>query len=121
METMSAFEFVKHHADGVAASVAGVGTTISLAASQPLDPDQAHTWLSYIPTIVGPALVVIANRLLAARAARKRAMAEYHDAEAKRKETDADPSNDAEAPKDRLEAAQLRAEADALESLRRPE
>jgi len=118
---MSAFEFIKHHADGVAASVAGVGTTISLASTQPLDPAQAHTWLSYVPTIVGPALVVIANRLLAARAARKRATAEYCEAEAKRKETDADPANDAEASKDRLEAAQLRAEADALESLRRPQ
>lgn len=116
---MSNFEVIKTHTDALVASAAGVGTTLSLAATQPLEPDQLHSWLSYLPTVIGPALVVIANRLLAANAAKKRAQAEFYKEEAVKKKTDSDPTNDAEARKDELKAAELNAEADALEALRR--
>ncbi len=116
---MHNFEFVRAHTDGVVASIAGVGTTLSLASTQPLEPDQLHSWLSYLPTIVGPALVVIVNRVLAAKAAKRRVLAEFYKEQAEKKKQDDDPSNDKEAEQDALKAATLKAEADAIEAIRR--
>jgi hypothetical protein len=113
------FEVLKAHTDGVVASIAGVGTTLSLASTQPLEPNQLHSWLSYLPTIIGPALVVVVNRILAAKAAKRRVLAEYYKQEAEKKRSDGDPANDKEAAEDALKAATLKAEADAIEAMRR--
>ncbi len=67
-----------------------------------------------IPAVIGPALVVVTNRLFAVRAARKRVAAARRDREALALETDKDPTNDTRAKELRLEAEELRAEADAL-------
>lgn len=107
------------HVDSVVASVAGVGTTLSLAAQVPPNPSEPVTYLAYLPTVIGPALVVVANRVLAMYAARKRATAAHLRAEAEEKLTDSDVSNDAEGKRQLLEADIEVAEADALENVRR--
>jgi hypothetical protein len=106
------------NADVALTSAAGFGTTLSLAASSPIDPANPWSFLSYIPAIVGPALAVLINRYLAAQAARRVARAEFLAAEAKEKQNDDDPKNDAEARALRLEAAELKAEAEALNNTR---
>jgi hypothetical protein len=95
-------------------SAAGFGTTLSLAATTPVDPANPWTFLSYIPALLGPALAVFINRWLAAQAAKKRVRAAFVVDEARRLEQDKDKTNDAKARKLRLEAAELQAEADAL-------
>lgn len=113
------FEIIKAHADGVVASMAGIGTTLSLASTQPLEPSSLESWLTYLPTIIGPALVVVINRVLAAHAAKKRAMAQFYKEQSEKKLKDSDSNNNKEAEQDALKAAELAAEADALEALRR--
>jgi hypothetical protein len=95
-------------------SAAGLGTTLSLASSTPVDPSNPWTFVSYIPAVIGPALAVLMNRYLAGKAARKRAKADFLATEAKALKEDADHNNDAEARAKLLEAAELRAEAEAL-------
>lgn len=106
------------NADVALTSAAGFGTTLSLAASSPIDPANPWSFLSYLPAIIGPALAVLTNRYLAGQAARRAARADFLAAEAAAKESDNDPKNDAEARNLRLEAAELKAEADALNNTR---
>ena len=103
------------HADEIAASGVGVGTSFALTAATPIDPDNLWSLLGLLPGIVGPAMAVLAGRWVAARGARKRARAEYLAAEGKAKLIDSDPENDAEGRAQMQEAAELKAEADALE------
>lgn len=103
------------NADALLASTASVGTTLSLAATQPIDPANPWSALSYLPALFGPMLIVFVNRHFAGRAARKRARAAFLRDEAARIENDHDPKNDAEARQKRLEAAELEAEAEALQ------
>ncbi len=102
-------------ADSVVASLAGVGTTLTMASNVPMDPSNPWSLVSYIPAVIGPVLVLVANRYLALRAARKRIIADSKDQKADQLEKDNDPTNDVEVPKLRLEAKIERAEADALE------
>lgn len=103
------------HADEIAASALGVGTSVVLAASTPIDPNNLWTLLTLLPGILGPALAVLAGRWSAAKGARKRVRADYLEADATAKLNDDDPDNDAQARREKREAAKLRAEADALE------
>lgn len=102
------------NADVALTSVAGFGTTLSLAATTPVDPANPWSFLSYIPALVGPALAVLMNRYLAGQAARKAARAKFLEAEAAELKSDSDPTNDEKARELRLEAAELKAEAEAL-------
>lgn len=101
--------------DTVVASIAGVGTTLSLAATNPIDMSNPVSLLNLLPTILGPALVVVANRLLAARAARKRTEAAHLRNEGEEAVTNADPKDDDEGRRKLREAEALEAEAKALE------
>jgi hypothetical protein len=99
---------VSAKADVIAASVAGAGTSVMLSASQVLDPQNLLSFLSLLPAIIGPALAVYVNRSMRAKAARKKARAEFMQAEA---ETTKDPDEKRELL---IEAAELRAEAEEL-------
>ena len=103
------------HADEIAASGIGVGTSVMLTSSTPIDPDNLWTVLGLLPGILGPALAVLAGRWSAARGARKRARADYLAAEGKAKLIDSDRTNDEAGRAQMQEAAELKAEADALE------
>lgn len=114
MRPMNLHAVLVDNVDAVIGSTASVGTTLSLAAVQPMDPNNHWTFLSYIPAIVGPTLLVLVNRHLASKAARKHARAEFLRQEAKADLKDKDKSNDAAARDKLLEAAELDAEAEAL-------
>jgi hypothetical protein len=109
------FSLLHTHADELAASTAGLGVTAHLAATQPVDPSNYWSLLNLLPALLGPALAVMAGRHLAARAARKRAKAEFLKAEGLALQSDANPANDAEARAKLLEAAELNAEAEAMD------
>lgn len=94
--------------DVITASVAGAGTSVMLTASQVLDMNNLASFLSLLPAIFGPALAVYVNRFLRAKAARKRARAEFMIAEAAQVK---DPEEKRELL---LEAAELQAEAEEL-------
>ena len=99
---------VSAKADVIAASAAGAGTTVMLSASQVLDPQNLLSFLSLLPAIIGPALAVYINRSLRAKAARRKAKADFLQAEAEATE---DP---VEKRKLLLEVAELRAESEEL-------
>jgi hypothetical protein len=77
-------------------------------------------WIPYLTTVLGPMLVFVAGRLLAARSARDRSLAAAKEARAATLRADNDPTNDGEAAALEDAADSLRAEADALEALRPP-
>jgi hypothetical protein len=81
----------------------------------PVDPNNLWTLVSLIPALLGPALAVWMGRRAAAQAARKRARADFLALEAKAEREDGDPTNDQDARNKSLEAAELRAEAEALD------
>lgn len=109
------------HADSVLASVVSAGASLSIAATNPPPlSGEPLTWLPYIMSAIGPAAVLIVNRILSAKAAARRAKAAFLEEEAKKEESDADTSNDAAARAKRIESLELRAEADALEALKPP-
>lgn len=122
---------VSDHQSTVAAAGTSAVATLGVAATSP-PPDSLMTLLPYLGTILGPAVVLLFNRLLSARAAGKRARAgrvearaKVELAEAEAAKADADPANDAaadlardEALKALDDAAAQHAEADALEALR---
>ena len=101
------------NADGILASVAGVGATVSLAAGAPV-PDSVPAWLPYAVSTLAPLVIYVAKRLLDARAARKDARAAILEARSKALLGDTDPDNDLQAAALVLEAAEERAEAAAL-------
>lgn len=109
---------LSHHADTALASFTSAGTTLSLAATAPPIEGEPLTWVPYLMSVIGPVAILVVNRVLSAKAAARRARAVFEEAEAERKRTDADPANDSEARDHALRAAELRAEADALEALR---
>lgn len=102
--------------DSVVASVLGVGASLQMASTTPANGGW-ESLLAYLPTVLGPALVVVANRLLAARAAKLKARASVLEAQAKAELEDADKVNDDSAKQKQLEAVELKAEADALVSV----
>jgi hypothetical protein len=97
-----------------ASAIATAGVTTQLI---PL-PDGTPPLLAAALTILGPVITLVASRLLAARAARKRATAKAKEDRAARRLADGDPKNDHEAERLLDEAAEDRAEADALEALK---
>jgi hypothetical protein len=101
--------------DALLAALVSAGTTASLASGAPPDTNPL-SWVPFLLSVVGPTLALVINRLLAAHAAKKRALAQHEDAEAVKAEADKDPATDPAAH--RLKAAELRAEADALEALK---
>lgn len=109
---------VTHHADSVLASVASVGTTASLAELSPPDVTVPVSLLPYLISLLGPVLVLVANRVLSAKAAGKRARKALLDREAASKENDGDPANDAEVRELKAQAAELEAEAAVLDALK---
>lgn len=114
MKSMAFSTLLTDNTDALVGSTASIGTTLSLASVSPIDPSDPWSFLSYIPAIIGPALLVIVNRHLSAKAARKLARAKFLRDEADEIETDADSKNDAVGREKRLEAAELEAEAEAL-------
>lgn len=73
--------------------------------------------LPLLVAILGPVMVLVANRVLAYKAARKRARAGILREDAEALLQDGDPSNDAEARILLRDARELDAGADALEGL----
>ena len=103
-----------HNPDVALASAAGIGTSVALTASQVPTPDNLWSFLSLIPAIVGPALAVWMNRYLSSIAARKKAKAQFLEAEAVALLKDDNKDNDKQARDLQLEAVELKAEAEAL-------
>lgn len=101
------------HADSLLASIASVGTTLSVATTHAPDVAAPVSLLPYAVSLLGPVLVLVANRLLAAKAAGKRARA----AAEREQANDATP-DDPESKALRAHAAQLEAEAAELDSLK---
>lgn len=100
-----------------AAVTSAVGTAI--VTTQPiLVPDGTPWWVAASLTALGPVLTLVAHRLLAARAARLRRRAERKEQKAAEKLSDSDPTNDHEAASLLDDAAEDRADADALEALK---
>ena len=110
------------HLHAPAASVAAAGTsfaaTLSLAAGVAPVPVAVPQWLPYLSTILGPVLVLVFGRVLAADAARRRSLAASQAKRAADLRADKDPTNDHEAAKLEDAAAGNRAFADAEEALR---
>ena len=102
------------HFDSALASVTGAGTALYLAAEHQGGIDDPVFWVKMIPAVIGPFFVVVANRVLAMKAAKKRLKAIRNEREAAALEADKDPTNDAHAKELREEAEELRVEADAL-------
>lgn len=105
------------HTSGVvaSASASAVATATYLSGELPLP---SNPTLSLLLTILGPVLTLVVARVLAAHAARKRALSALKHKQAEQKRADGDPANDAEAERLEEESAALSAEADALEALK---
>lgn len=97
-----------------AAATAGVTTQVI-----PL-PDGTPPLLALVLTVLGPVITLVVSRLLAAYAAKLRTRAALKESKAAQKKNDSDPKNDSEADKLLEEAAEDRANADALEALKPP-
>lgn len=97
------------------ASTSAVATASYLSGNLPLP---SNPTLSLLLTILGPVLTLIVARLLAAQAARRRALGALKQKKAEEKKADGNPENDKEAEQLEEEAAALNAEADALEALK---
>ena len=115
---MSMLDHVSPAAAPLAASATSFAATLSLAAGVAPTPAGLPTWVSYLTTILGPVLVLLVGRLLAADAARRRSLAATQQARAAKLRADKDPTNDHEADKLEDSAAGHLAVADAEESLR---
>lgn len=102
----------------ILAGLTSFASTVGLAAEALPVPAGVPAWLPYIVSIAGPVLTVISVRILNARAAHKRALAEAKAQRAKQMREDGDPLNDREAADLEDTAAALRAEAAALEAAR---
>jgi hypothetical protein len=107
-------EPVHFHADSLAAGVTSFGASMAIASEHPPDPGMWHTFLPYLVSLTGPVLVLVTNRVLAAKAAKRRARAAALREDAKALLQDADPNNDCNARVLIREASVLEAEADAL-------
>lgn len=120
---MSLLAALQASADHIPSSTTAAAVTSALATAGvttqliPL-PDGTPPLLAAALTILGPVITLVASRLLAARAARKRAAAKAKEDRAARRLADGDPKNDHEAEALLDEAAEDRAEADALEALK---
>lgn len=107
------------HADTLMASGLSAGSALSLAATTPPPTSgEPLTWVPWLGAVLGPAVILVVNRLLSAKAAGRRARAAYLAAEAEKDLADGTKDNDDAARTKLLNAAELRAEADALEALR---
>jgi len=112
--------FIHHHVDEILAGVASFGVTTALVHQAPIELDHPPSWVPYIVSLIGPVLVLVANRVLSSKAARKRAAAEWLREEAKMMLEDGDKSNDAAARKMLREARELEADATALDGVSTP-
>lgn len=102
-------------AAGTAAVTSFLGT-LGLATHAMPVPDAVPSWLPYATTILGPLLVMLFGRFLAAKAAQDRALAASKERRAKELLSDTNPANDSEANKLQDEADVLKAKADAWEA-----
>lgn len=121
---MSILAALQHAASNhLPASTAGAAVTSAITTAGVMTqtiplPEGTPTWLAALVTVMGPTLTLVASRLLAARAAKKRTMAARKREIGLAKKADGDPGNDAEAERLLDEAAAEMAEADALEALK---
>lgn len=120
---MSILTALHHASDNLPASTVGTAITSAVTTAGVVTqtipvPEGTPPWLALLITIAGPVLTLVVSRLLAAHAARKRALAGAMEAKAARLQADKDPTNDAEAERLLEEAAAEKAEADALEALK---
>lgn len=102
----------------IGASAVSVLGTMGVANQTLPVPEGVPPWIAMLIAALGPVASLVAARLLAAAAAKRRAIAEAKEARAKKLESDNEPGNDAEAAKLLEEAAGLKAEAAQLEGLR---
>lgn len=116
---MSLLDVIAPHAATTTASVTSFGATLGLAAGALPVPTGLPSWLPYVVSVMGPALVFLLNRLLAAAAANRRSLAASKARRAKELLTDKDPANDAEGRKLEDDAEQLEATADALDAAKK--
>lgn len=122
MSLIAAFQASADHAH-VPASTVGAAVASALATAGittqviPL-PEGTPPMLALALTILGPVVTLVVSRLLAAYSAKLRARAAAKEARAVAAKTDADPKNDADAERLLDEAAEDRANADALEALK---
>jgi hypothetical protein len=105
------------HGSALPLSVASALGTLGLAAGALPVPAGLPAWLPYLSTIVGPVLIFIVQKVLAARAARDRSLADSKAKRAAQLRADNDPSNDGEAAKLEDEVDSLAAEAAALDAV----
>lgn len=115
---MSMLDALPPAAAPITAGVTSFAATLSLAAGAAPVPAELPTWLPYLTTIVGPLLVLLAQRALSAFGAARRSLAESQEKRARQLLADKNPANDAEAHALEDKAAQNRAIADAVEALK---
>lgn len=105
----------------VAAGVFSFASTAAVAAQVPPTTDPLQLLIHYGPTVIGPALIVLATkiapRLLAGWRARKEYLAGAKERRAKLLRCDADKANDVEAARLEDEAEALRADAAQLDAI----
>ena len=103
----------------ITASVGSFLGTLGLAAGALPVPENVPSWLPYATTIIGPVLIALMHRILAAKAARDRSLAEAKRKRAAQIRGDTNPENDAEASKLEDDADALEAQADAEDAFRK--
>lgn len=103
----------------ILAASASFASTVGLAANALPVPEGIPAWVPYLVSVCGPVLMALGVRVLNAVAARKRALAEAKEARARALRADGEVSNDGQAAALEDEAAVLKADADALEAVRR--
>lgn len=109
-------DLFQQHPAAISGSLVSTISTLGITTGAVPVPPGAPMWLPYLLSVCGPMLMFVAHRLLAARAAKKRALAASKSARALALRADSDPRNDAEANALEDSAAELVAEAAALDA-----
>lgn len=120
MSLLAALQASTDHipASTTAAAVTSALTTAGITTQIIPLPAGTPPWLAIALTVLGPVVTLVVSRLLAAHAAKLRARAALKEARAVAVKSDADPKNDTDADRLLDEAAEDRANADALEALK---
>jgi hypothetical protein len=107
---------VNMKADSLLTGLASSGVSVALVGQAPPELD-ISVLMPYVVAVVGPVLVLIANRVLAMKGNKKRARAAALREDAKSLLDDGDSETDVQARKLLRAADELEAEADGLEGL----